>query len=294
MERFTADVDSDSDFPSLSGPRSQQNHSNAAGWNSNAIRQPSAQQQPLGQQSQQRAPSAAPSQQSLDQFDTQRSQPPSAADRAGSGDEFPPLGGQINGDAFGQSNGLSSAVGSPDIQQPRMNGQQSQLPVREGNGAFPQNQALLTNQYSSQPQPQPSQNGQQPPPSNVKRYADMTENEKWGLPGLLAAFEARRAAENGGPVDETLPPMMRSSVIMGHDLSTLGMDLDSSDPLHPTFTPFPAPNSSNSEFNFHDRHMVPDFTLPSAYTVTNVPPLSSRMSAFADGNVPPPPLPPQN
>jgi CCR4-NOT transcription complex subunit 2 len=29
--------------------------------------------------------------------------------------------------------------------------------------------------------------------------------------------------------------------------------------------------------------MVPDFTLPSAYTVTNVPPLSSRMSAFADG-----------
>ena len=29
--------------------------------------------------------------------------------------------------------------------------------------------------------------------------------------------------------------------------------------------------------------MGPDFTLPSAYTVTNVPPLSSRMSAFADG-----------
>ena len=111
----------------------------------------------------------------------------------------------------------------------------------------------------------------------------MTENEKWGLPGLMAAFEARRAAENGGQVDETLPKMMRSSVIMGHDLSTLGMDLDSSEPLHPTFTPFPATGSSGSEFNFHERHMVPDFTLPSAYTVTNVPPLAQRMSAFADG-----------
>lgn len=111
----------------------------------------------------------------------------------------------------------------------------------------------------------------------------MAEKEKWGLPGLLAVFEARRAADNGGQVDETIPPAWRSSVVMGHDLSTLGMDLDSPDPLYPTFTPFPAAGSSGSEFNFHERHMVPDFTLPSAYTVTNVPPLSSRMSAFADG-----------
>ena len=284
MDRI-ANIKSHSDFPSLSGgPRPQQNTSNTAGWNSNAIRQPSTQQQPLGQQSQQRAPSAAPSQQSLDQFDTQRSQPPSGADRAGSGDDFPPLGGQMNGDGFGQLNGLSSAVGSPDMQQPRINGQQSQLPIRQGSDAFQQTTGLPSNQNHSQSQPQSSQNGQQqPPPSNVKRYADMTDKEKWGLPGLMAAFEARRQAENGGQVDESLPPQMRSAVIMGHDLSTLGMDLDSPEPLHPTFSPFPAAGSSGSEFNFHERHVVPDFTLPSAYTVSNVPLLSSRMSAFADG-----------
>lgn len=280
-----ADIKSHSDFPSLGGRGPQQSNSNNAGWNSNAIRQPSTQQQPLGQQSQQRAPSAAPSQQSLDQFDGQRSQQPQSADRAGSGDDFPPLGGQLNGDAFGQSNGISSSVGSPDMQQPRMNGQQSQLPVREGSGTFQSSQAPLSTQPTTQSQNQLSQNGQQQPPpaSNVKRYADMTEKEKWTLPGLMAAFEARRAAENGQPVDESLPTALRSSVVFGHDLSTLGMDLDASDPLYPTFTPFPAAGSSGSEFNFHERHIVPDFTLPSAYTVTNVPPLSSRMSALQDG-----------
>ena len=284
MAHFTANIDSISDFPSLSGgPRPQQNNANTPGWNSSAIRQPSMQQQPLGQQPQQRAPSAAPSQQSLDQFDNQRSQPLSAADRAGSGDDFPPLGGQLNGDTFGQSNGFGNVIGSPDTQQPRMNGQQSQLPMREGSAPFPRNQASIPDISSPLPQPEPSSNVQRPPPSNVKRYADMTEAEKWGLPGLMAAYEARGQAENGGQVDETLPPMMRSTVIMGHDLSTLGMDLDSSEPIHPTFTPFPASGSSGSEFNFHERHIVPDFTLPNAYTVTNVPPLSSRMSAFADG-----------
>ena len=282
-ELLKADINSFSDFPSLSGgPRPQQSSSNAGGWNSSTIRQPSTQQQSQGQQSQQRAPSAAPSQQSLDQFDGQRSQQ-AQADRAGSGDDFPPLGGPVNGDAFGQTNGVSSGIGSPDLQQPRINGQQSQLPIGDSS-SFQQNQPPTTNQPSSQPQRQPSQNGQLPPaPSGVKRYADMTENEKWGLPGLMAAFEARRQAEGGGQVDDTLPPYMRSAVVMGHDLNSLGLDLDSSEPLYPTFTPFQAVGSSGSTFDFHERHMVPDFTLPSAYTVTNVPPLSSRMSAFADG-----------
>ena len=33
----------------------------------------------------------------------------------------------------------------------------------------------------------------------------------------------------------------------------------------------------------NDRYVIPDFTLPAAYTVTNVPPLSSRVNAFSDG-----------
>ena len=281
---LVADINSLSEFPSLSGgPRPQQSNSNSASWSSSTIRQPSGQQPSQNQQPQQRAPSAAPSQQSLDQFDGQRSQQPSA-DRAGGGDDFPPLGGQLNGDAIGQSNGFNGGLSSPDIQQPRTNGQQSQLPIRDASGSYQQNQQLPIGQQPSQPQQQPSQNGPVPPPaSNVKRYADMTEDEKWGLPGLMAAFEARRQAENGGQVDETLPAGMRSAVIMGHDISALGMDLDSVEPLYPTFMPFPAVNSSGSAFDFHDRYTVPDFTLPSAYTVSKVPPLSSRMTAFSDG-----------
>ena len=74
---------------------------------------------------------------------------------------------------------------------------------------------------------------------------------------------------------------------MGHDLSSLGMDLDSTEPLYPTFHPFQAPGSTGSSFDYHDRHIIPDFTLPAAYTVTNVPPLSSRMGAFSDGSFAP-------
>lgn len=111
----------------------------------------------------------------------------------------------------------------------------------------------------------------------------MTESEKWGLEGLSAAYEARRNLESGAPVDETLPPIMRSGIFFGQDLSALGMDLDSLDPIYPTFTPFPAPSNSASAFDFHDRHTVPDFTLPAAYTVTNVPPLASRTAALSDG-----------
>jgi CCR4-NOT transcription complex subunit 2 len=202
-------------------------------------------------------------------------------ERSGGGDDFPPLGGQLNGDAFAQSNGIT--VGSPNDQQPRANGQQTQLPNRENTGAFQQNQQPPS---TLQTQQLPSQNGQpSPAPSAVKKYADMTENEQWGLPGLMAAFEARRLAENGGQVDDTLPPALRSTVIMGHDLKSLGLNLDSPDPLYPTFTPFEAIGSSGSTFDFHERNMIPDFTLPSAYTVTNVPNLNGRINAFSDGNL---------
>lgn len=111
----------------------------------------------------------------------------------------------------------------------------------------------------------------------------MDENQKWGLDGLLAAFEARKQAEQGGEVDQTLPPGMRSSIFMGMDLNSLGMDLDSPDPLYPTFTPFPAATGQGPSYDFHDRHVIPDFSLPSAYQVNNVPPEASRMGAFSDG-----------
>ena len=279
------DINSSSDFPSLSGgPRSQQNSSNQASWNGSAIRQPSTQQQPQAQQ-QQRTPSAAPSQQSIDQFEGQRSQQPSGDPQDG-GDDFPPLGGQVSGNGLGQSSGF----GSPDAHEPRRNGQ-TQLPIRESSNAFQQNQQLPIVQASSQAPQQSSQHSQPPPPaSGIKKYANMTDTEKWGLPGFMAVFEARRQYESGGQVDDTLPLAMRNAAVMGQDLSSLGLDLDSQEPLYPTFSPFHAVGSSGSSLDFHDRHVVPDFTLPSAYTVNNVPPLSSRMSAFSDGMFPSSPL----
>lgn len=297
-QALKADIHSDSDFPTLSGgPRQAPASNAAAGWNSAAIRQTSQQQQQPQQPAppqQQRAPSTAHSQHSLDQFDGQRSQQPS--DRTGGGEDFPPLGGQVNGDALGaQSNGFNSSIASPDSTHLRPNGQQAQIPIREAsNAAFsqPQQAPIGSGQPAPPAQQQLAQNGQPPAPSlGVKKYADMSENEKYGLTGLLAAFEARGQAESGGPIDSTLPPAMRNAVFLGQDLSSLGLDLDSPDPLYPTFTPFPAANGSGSQFDFHDRHMVPDFTLPSAYTVTNVPPLSSRMSAFSDGTIPHLPYP---
>ena len=127
------------------------------------------------------------------------------------------------------------------------------------------------------------QNGQPAPASTTKKYSDMTENEKWGLQGLMAAYEARRQTEIGGQPDESVPANMRSAVFMGQDLSPLDLDLDSVEPLYPTFTPFPHVSGSGSAFDFHDKHIVPDFTLPNAYTVTNVPPAAARMGAFSDG-----------
>ena len=111
----------------------------------------------------------------------------------------------------------------------------------------------------------------------------MTEQEQWGLEALSAAYEARKNLESGQPVDETLPSIMRSAIFFGQDLSALGMDLDSIDPIYPTFTPFPAANSTVSTFDFHDRHTIPDFQLPGAYTVNNVPPLAGRVAALSDG-----------
>ncbi|KAK0352740.1 transcriptional regulator [Friedmanniomyces endolithicus] len=286
---MTADLFSDSDFPSLGGgPRPTPSSATAAGWHANAIRhlsQPQVQPPQSQTQQQQRAPSTAPSQHSIDPFDGQRASQTSVERTE---DAFPPLGGQLNGDAL-QSNGLGSSIASPDSGQAQSNGQQTQLPIRNPSNTY-QQQAQQAPIGSGQPASQPqqplqsaTQNGQAPP-ANVKRYADMTEDERYGLTGLLAAFEARRALEVGQPVDDTLPPVMRNGVMLGQDLSTLGMDLDSPDPIYPTFTPFPLPpeRSSGSNFDFFERNVVPDFTLPSAYTVTNVPPLERRMGAFSD------------
>ncbi|KAF2260737.1 hypothetical protein CC78DRAFT_584520 [Lojkania enalia] len=95
-----------------------------------------------------------------------------------------------------------------------------------------------------------------------KKLADMTELERYGLPGLLSMIP--------------LESPDYSSLAVGQDLTVLGLDLSRPDnsPLHPTFgSPFVDTNIKPV--------IPPDYALPAAYTVTNVPPLHSKMSSFS-------------
>jgi len=70
-----------------------------------------------------------------------------------------------------------------------------------------------------------------------------------------------------------------SQLAVGHDLSQLGLELNRPDstPLYATFaTPFGPPGNQAS------RPAVPDFTLPAAYCVQNVPPLHTKISSMSD------------
>lgn len=94
-----------------------------------------------------------------------------------------------------------------------------------------------------------------------RELSDMNETERYGLPGLLAMLPGRNSEHS-------------SSLIMGQDLGNLGLDFDSTEPLHTTFsTPFADPSS---------RPAVPEFRLPESYSVNNVPPLHTRIGNFTD------------
>ncbi|KAF1834073.1 hypothetical protein BDW02DRAFT_499246 [Decorospora gaudefroyi] len=95
-----------------------------------------------------------------------------------------------------------------------------------------------------------------------KRLSEMTDSERYSLPGLLSMIP--------------LESPDYSHLAMGQDLTVLGLDLSRPDnsPLHPTFgSPFVAPNEKPV--------IPPNFTLPAAYTVTNVPSLHSKMTSFS-------------
>ncbi|KAH8729100.1 hypothetical protein GQ44DRAFT_823827 [Phaeosphaeriaceae sp. PMI808] len=99
-----------------------------------------------------------------------------------------------------------------------------------------------------------------------KRLSEMTDSERYGLPGLLTMIP--------------LESPDYSSLAMGQDLTVLGLDLGRPDnsPLHPTFgSPFVESNAKPI--------IPPDFTLPAAYTVTNIPPLHTKMANFTSETV---------
>ncbi|TKA60148.1 hypothetical protein B0A49_12672, partial [Cryomyces minteri] len=125
-------------------------------------------------------------------------------------------------------------------QQQSTNAQPSQQP--QSGQPFSSNLIDSPSSYNQQPQlpQQPRENSQR------RALPQMTEFERFSLPGLMAL--------HANPTDGSTASMMA----FGQDLSTLGMDLGSSAPLHTRIaTPFAGLN---------DQHVVPDFTLPQAYT----------------------------
>ena len=283
-----ADDRPNSEFPSL-GPQPQQASASQA-WNTTALRTPqqapaqrsvSSQQQPVQQSQQQQPPPPAPSQQRSVSAQTHESQQPepsnldsqydgqsSASGRAGSEhpqDEFPPLSnqaqlnGRVNGyshedGAFGSESSRPRPANPPGIEQ-QMGLMQQQPPI--GQASAQQQPSQHSSNFAPQMVDAPITN--QAVPQQLKPYDEMTEAEKWGLPGLLAKIRSNDAS---------------SAFTMGVDINSLGLDLDSPEPLFATFsTPF-ADNRS--------RPVIPEFTLPGGYTVTNVPALATRMNAFSD------------
>ncbi|KAH0304045.1 hypothetical protein KCU71_g10403, partial [Aureobasidium melanogenum] len=239
-----------------------------------AQRVTSAQQQPVQpsqQQQQQRSVSAQThesQQHDPSNLDTQYDgQSPTSA-RAGSEqpqDEFPPLSnqaqlnGRVNGyshddGAFGSEATRPRPANPPGIDH-QLGLMQQQPPI--GQASTQQQPSQHSSNFAPQMVDAPIAN--QAAPQQLKPYEDMTEAEKWGLPGLLAKIRSNDAS---------------SAFTMGVDINSLGLDLDSPESLFATFsTPF-ADNRS--------RPVIPEYTLPAGYTVTNVPALGSRMSAFSD------------
>ncbi|PWY73621.1 NOT2 family protein [Aspergillus heteromorphus CBS 117.55] len=91
--------------------------------------------------------------------------------------------------------------------------------------------------------------------------ADMSELDKFGLAGLLRMIHSDNADV--------------SSLAVGQDLMTLGLDLNQPEPLHTSFaSPFVASMSGAP--------LEQDFNLPSCYSVANFQPLQSRIPSFSD------------
>jgi len=100
-------------------------------------------------------------------------------------------------------------------------------------------------------------------PSVDSILAGMSEKDKWGMKGYIAE------QENASPAMRTL--------MRGVDLSTLGINISSPDPLLPTYTgPWGEPNSQPL------RPLDSEYNIPECYTVKKVAPLATRITGFMD------------
>ncbi|KAI4113547.1 MAG: hypothetical protein LQ338_008157 [Usnochroma carphineum] len=129
-----------------------------------------------------------------------------------------------------------------------------------------QNHAIGSSPNNAQPQPPPSRQQQGFQASGASQTAEntpldqMAPIDRWGLAGLLATIRSDNPDVAG--------------LAIGQDLTQLGLDLNSQEPLWPTWSgPFAEPNA---------RPLQPDFHLPECYTVDNVHRLRDKIPSFSD------------
>ncbi|KAL9020816.1 MAG: hypothetical protein Q9185_002000 [Variospora sp. 1 TL-2023] len=129
-----------------------------------------------------------------------------------------------------------------------------------------QNHSIGSSSNSTHPQQPPSR--QQPvfQASGASQTAEntpldqMVPIDRWGLAGLLATIRSDNPDVAG--------------LAIGQDLTQLGLDLNSQEPLWPTWSgPFAEPSA---------RPLQPDFQLPECYTVDNVHRLRDKIPSFSD------------
>jgi len=119
---------------------------------------------------------------------------------------------------------------------------------------------------------------QQPQQSDTRPiFSSLGESDKYGLQGLLAMLPGRASTIPNADDNPINIQDQRSSLVMGQDVSNLGIDFDDPDPILPKLsTPFSADNPTTF------RPAIPEHIFPAAYSVHNVPPLQSRIGNFSD------------
>jgi CCR4-NOT transcription complex subunit 2 len=197
-----------------------------------------------------------------------------------SGDDFPPLGrrgdigpdrrmnimqnaasGGFGGPAF-PSDGPGSRSASDSIRQGPDRGGRGQQNGHD-QSIFPElnpSTRPLSGRDSNAPGTSaigsPNGSGQ----ARSKSPTQMSDRDRYGLGGLLKQI---RNSDSD-----------TSNLTIGMDLTNLGLDLNSSEPLYPTFAgPFA---------NGPTRPMQPDFVLPSCYSVTNIHPIEEKIGSLSD------------
>ncbi|KAL8996647.1 MAG: hypothetical protein Q9188_006524 [Gyalolechia gomerana] len=129
-----------------------------------------------------------------------------------------------------------------------------------------QNHVIGSSPQNTHPQQPPSRQQQGFQASGAAQTAEntsldqMAPIDRWGLAGLLATIRSDNPDVAG--------------LAIGQDLTQLGLDLNSQEPLWPTWSgPFAEPNA---------RPLQPDFHLPECYTVDNVHRVRDKISSFSD------------